>query len=83
MSTGPDLGLSLKVVTGRPTVEEVAALTAVVQALAAARARAEPTPGAGPGAGSTARRAWPIRAALVRAPLTPGPGAWRRSALPH
>ncbi len=90
---GPGLGpgpvLALEVVIGRPTAEELAALTAVVQAIAATRGNPQnpgPGPGRGsgrgPGSGSAARQAWPDRAALVRAPLTRGPGAWRRSALP-
>jgi hypothetical protein len=64
------------VVRGEPTAEELAALTAVLSARqtrsllnATARHPAQPARGAG----------WPDRAALIGAPLQPGPGAWRRS----
>ncbi|PSK97029.1 acyl-CoA carboxylase epsilon subunit-like protein [Murinocardiopsis flavida] len=63
----------LRVVRGEPTADEVAALVAVL----AARARAAR---AGRGGGAHApRSAWRDRARLVRAPLRPGPGAWRMS----
>ncbi len=65
------------VVSGHPSPEELAALTAVVAAKLAARQRAASPAPAGP-----ARSAWLDRAALTRAPLRPGPGAWRRSARP-
>jgi Acyl-CoA carboxylase epsilon subunit len=65
------------VVSGRPSPEELAALTAVVATRLAARQRAASRAQAGP-----ARSAWLDRAALTRAPLRPGPGAWRRSARP-
>ena len=68
-------GRALRVVRGEPTAEELAALTAVLSALqtrnllnASARHPAQP-----------ARGGWPDRAALIGAPLQPGPGAWRRS----
>ena len=66
------------VVSGHPSPEELAALTAVVATRLAARQRAAVSqPPARP-----ARSAWLDRAALTRAPLRPGPGAWRRSARP-
>ena len=65
------------VVSGRPSPEELAALTAVVATRLAARQRAASQAPARP-----ARSAWLDRAALTRAPLRPGPGAWRRSARP-
>ncbi len=67
-------------VRGTPTAEELAALTVVLSALqtrsilnASARHPAQPARGGG----------WPDRAALIGAPLQPGPGAWRRSARPR
>ena len=57
----------LRVVSGRPTDEELAALTVVVAALAQRRPRRRPTPVG----------AWASRADVVRAPLQPGPGGWR------
>jgi hypothetical protein len=66
------------VVSGRPGPEDLAALTAVLAARLAARQRA----GAAQAAARTGRSAWLDRAALTRAPLRPGPGAWRRSGLP-
>jgi Acyl-CoA carboxylase epsilon subunit len=64
------------VVRGEPTAEELAALTAVLSALqtrnilnASAAHSQQQARGAG----------WPDRAALIGAPLQPGPGAWRRS----
>jgi len=58
----------LRVVRGNPSPEELAALIAVVSARGAAVE--EPTP----------RRSLWGRPAL-RQPLSPGPGAWRASAL--
>jgi hypothetical protein len=63
------------VVSGHPGPEDLAALTVVLAGRLAARQRA----GAAPAA---ARSAWLDRAVLTRAPLRPGPGAWRRSGLP-
>jgi hypothetical protein len=57
----------LRVVTGEPSAEELAALTVVVAALARRRARRRPRPVG----------AWSSRADVVRTPLQPGPGAWR------
>jgi len=66
--------LFLRIVRGEPTAEELAALVAVLAARAAAAgaAAARPRP----------RSAWAEPAARLRAPLAPGPAAWRRSALP-
>jgi hypothetical protein len=66
----------LRVVRGHPDDAELAALTAVVAAVAASSAAAVPAP---------ARRTswWGDRAAQLRAPLHPGEGAWRASALPQ
>jgi len=56
----------LRIVRGEPSEAELAALVAVL-----ARAAGVPVPE--PGAPS----AWRDRAALLRRPLHPGPGAWR------
>ena len=63
----------LRVVRGAPTAEELAALVAVVSARAAS----------GDGPGASRRTAWNDPARLVRAPVSPGPGGWRLSALPR
>jgi hypothetical protein len=66
----------LRVVRGEPSAEELAALVAVVTAtMATARARAA----SADRGGSTART---DRAAVLTPLPPPGPGAWRRSALP-
>jgi Acyl-CoA carboxylase epsilon subunit len=59
---------ALRVVRGDPTVEELAALTAVV---AAAGASAEGSPREAP------RGRWSDPAHTHRRPVLPGPGAWR------
>ncbi|WP_241521768.1 acyl-CoA carboxylase subunit epsilon [Arthrobacter pityocampae] len=59
----------LSVVSGNPTDEELAALTAVVVALQGTDAGDD-----GPRQG----RSW-VRRALLRLGPTPGPGSWRRS----
>jgi Acyl-CoA carboxylase epsilon subunit len=64
-------GPMLRVVRGEPTAEELAALLVVLTA----RAATAPTL-ARPGS------AWADPAGGLRRPLSPGTGAWRRSALP-
>lgn len=63
-------------VAGNATPEEVAALVAVLQGLAAASAdaaaRATPRP----------RSTWADPARRVRRPVAAGPGGWRASSLP-
>ena len=63
----------LRVVKGDASPEEIAAL---VIALAALRADSEPE---GP---TTSRSVWSDRSRLLRSPVHPSPGGWRRSALP-
>jgi hypothetical protein len=65
----------LRVVRGDATPEEIAALVAV---LLARSADAEAT-----GRARSARNSWSDRSGQLRRPLSPGPGAWRRSALPR
>ncbi|WP_258062353.1 acyl-CoA carboxylase subunit epsilon [Arthrobacter sp. B0490] len=65
----PDGDAVLSVVSGRPTDEELAALTAVVVALQGAD-DGDDAPNQG--------RSW-VRRALLRLGPTPGPGSWRRS----
>ncbi len=57
----------LRVVSGQPTLEELAALTAVVASMAAARPRRRPTPVG----------AWASSSDAMRQYLRAGPGAWR------
>ncbi len=65
---------ALRVIRGDASAEEIAAVVAVLMARAADSGE--------PDAGSPVRSAWSERSRLVRRPLHPGPGAWRRSALP-
>lgn len=62
----------LRVVSGHPTPEELAALIAVVTA----RSGAVAVPAAPPAS------RWSAPAGRLRRPLQPGPGAWRASGLP-
>ena len=59
----------LSVVSGNPTDEELAALTAVVVALQSSQEVEEP---------ALRGRSW-FRRAMLRLAPTPGPGSWRRS----
>ena len=69
----------LQVLSGNPTEEELAALTAVVIGLGAAAPDAAQPLGASPALDpARTRRAWTRRRALSLQP-TPGPGSWRRS----
>lgn len=63
----------LRVVRGNPDEAEIAALAMVVAGLSVQQAQPAPP----------RRSAWADRAALVRAPLHAGPGAWRASVLPR
>ncbi len=82
-STGPastgTAGVSsaaISIVRGEPTADEVAVVVAVLVARSRAAAD-EPVPVAARTPG------WANRARLVRSPILPGPGGWRRSALPR
>lgn len=67
----------LQVVRGDVTAEEIAALVATLTAVAAARSRAAAAKKPAP-----VRTNWNAQARLLRAPVRPAPGGWRRSALP-
>ena len=64
----------LRIVRGTPDDAELAALTAVIAALARPQAQDQ---------AERPRSAWSDPATRLRAPLRPGPGAWRASAWPH
>jgi len=64
----------LRVVRGDATAEEIAALVAVLLARSA--------DAGAPGRARSVKNAWSDRSRQLRRPLSPGPGAWRRSALP-
>ena len=69
----------LQVVSGNPTEEELAALTAVVIGLGAGSADAGPALNSASALDpARTRRAWTRRRQLALQP-TPGPGSWRRS----
>ncbi len=78
MVTGPGTGdrpprePALRLIRGDATPEEIAAVVAVLLSRPVL-AEAPPRP---------APSAWANRSRLLRRPLFPGPGAWRRSALP-
>jgi hypothetical protein len=65
----------LRVVRGDATPEEIAALVTVL-ALRRPAATAEAAP-------AQPRSEWSARSRLMRGPLAPSKGAWRRSALPR
>ena len=67
----------LQIVRGDATPEEIAALVATLTAVVAARADAIVVGDSGQPA---QHPAWNSPARLLRTPLHPGPGAWRRSA---
>jgi hypothetical protein len=69
-----------QVVAGHPSDEELAAFTVVLTTLVAdlERQHRELASARGP----HPARGWASRPQLLRAPLAPGPGAWRRSARP-
>ena len=73
MNGDPAREPAFRVVRGDATPEEVAALVAVLAS----------RPGGGEVPPVPARSAWADRSGQLRRPLHPGPGAWRRSALPH
>ena len=62
----------LRVVRGDASPEQIAALVAVLLS----------RPADGEAAPEPARSAWSDRTGQLRRPVWPGPGAWRRSALP-
>jgi hypothetical protein len=63
----------LAVVRGVPTPDELAAVVVVL----ASRAT-EPSSG-----GGARQSSWSAKGRMLRAPVRPGPGAWRASALPR
>jgi hypothetical protein len=67
-----------RVVHGNPSAEETAALAVVL----AAKLAAGPLAGHQPAPHGAVSR-WADRARWMRAPLTPGPYAWRRSSQPR
>ncbi|HZA74211.1 MAG TPA: acyl-CoA carboxylase subunit epsilon [Propionibacteriaceae bacterium] len=68
-----DAEVDISVVKGSPTDEELAALVIV---LALSRRRSEPDP-------ATRPSGWSAYWRSVRAPITPGPNAWRMSGRPQ
>ncbi|WP_235472033.1 MULTISPECIES: acyl-CoA carboxylase subunit epsilon [unclassified Arthrobacter] len=69
----------LQVLSGNPTEEELAALTAVVIGLGAGSPDSVQASGSASGLDPARnRRAWTRRRALSLQPM-PGPGSWRRS----
>lgn len=67
----------LKIVKGDAAAEEIAALVAALAAVAAARSGGADGSEHGPVTDN-----WNARARLLRSPVHPAPGGWRRSALP-
>jgi hypothetical protein len=74
MATHDDAPL-LRVVSGSPSPEELAAVVAVLAAAGSG--------GGGDVAPDPGLSRWSSREALVRRPLPVGPGAWRASGLPR
>jgi hypothetical protein len=66
-----------RVVHGNPSGEEAAALAVVLAAKLAAGPAEDHAQGRSPAS------RWADRARAMRAPLTPGPDAWRRSGQPR
>lgn len=78
----PHMRPMFRVVAGQPTAEEVAALTVVLAALRAGGTARPARAPAGTPPPCRSVSAWAQRSRLIRGPLQPGPGAWRRSASP-
>jgi hypothetical protein len=78
-STQAETGVAplLTVVRGDASVQEIAALVAVL----AAKSAGSPSLTAGPAQGERVC-GWSNRSALLRKPLSHGPGAWRASGRP-
>jgi hypothetical protein len=78
MTGSGDPAPALRVVRGDATAEEIAALVAVIAAKSAAAA-------AQAAAAARSRRVsrWGDRSALLRRPLSHGPGAWRAGSRPR
>jgi hypothetical protein len=74
VSTPEERRAAFRVVRGEPSDAELAALTVVLAAVASA----SPPP-----APPAARNRWSDPAAQFRAPLQPGPEAWRASTWPR
>ncbi|MBS2961779.1 acyl-CoA carboxylase subunit epsilon [Actinocrinis puniceicyclus] len=72
---GAATAVTLEIVRGEPTAQEIAALVAVLSVQAAAA-------GAGPLA-PPRRSGWTDYAARIQAPSAPSPGGWRASAFPR
>ena len=75
MSTVDEPRPTLQVIRGDATDEEIAALLAVIAAKNATATDAETD--------RPSANAWTDRAAGLRRPLRPGPGAWTASAWPR
>ena len=74
---GPGITPFLSVVRGHPTDAELTALVTVIAARANAAAAGRPAHAPPP------RSRWSDKPQQMRASLSPGPDAWRRSALPR
>jgi Acyl-CoA carboxylase epsilon subunit len=72
-------GATFEVVGGAATAEEIAALTAVLAAMAAAAGERDAVLAAG---GRVGVSGWAERSSLVRRPLSHATGGWRASARP-
>jgi hypothetical protein len=58
---------------GSPTPEELAAVLVVLAS----------RPAGPPSCGDAVRSSWAAKSRMMRAPVRPGPGAWKASALPR
>jgi acyl-CoA carboxylase epsilon subunit len=77
-SAGPPVQPVLSVLHGEPTEAELAAVITVL----AARSRAAAESAGRPAPARASRSTWSAKSRLLRVHMTPGPGGWRRSALP-
>ena len=75
-------GATFEIVGGAATAEEIAALTAVLAAMAAASRRGAVGATDDAVGGAVRVSGWAERSRLVRRPLAHSPGGWRASARP-
>ncbi|HEX3489919.1 MAG TPA: acyl-CoA carboxylase epsilon subunit [Streptosporangiaceae bacterium] len=66
----------LRIVSGRPTPEETAAVVVVLNAVSS-------PPASSPAVDRPAPSQWAARSRFMRPAVTPGPDAWRASARPR